>query len=458
MPSFRLKCSDPNTGSIKTFYYDSDKSTLVNSMGLPVLEPNRNIVDYKQSTVFDKDNPVIGKDIENVTRVKIQFGLTCNYSCSYCNQKAVARPDEIANKYADEFIAKFPDRFPGLFKDNGKNKKLELWGGEPLVYWKAIRKIVPAIRKMLPELRLSMISNGSLLTMEIARFIHEYDINLAISHDGPAQSYRGDDPLDKPTSREAIDWLLEHRLNKMSFNPVFHINNYDRYATVMWFKEKLGRRVTIGESVFIEVYNEDGANQSTSTEQMQIVARKLYEDMFRLAPDIFNLKVRRTKKFIDLIKNNKPISSMGMKCGMESKKTITTTMTGDIITCQNTSVDEVAANGQLHKIGNVDDPSNVTFNTGTHWKNRDNCSKCPVISLCQGGCLYIQGDSFETSCNNNYVDNVASLAYAIYELTGTVLLMIDDNSLPPERQDPFGYIGLLPSKTKVRKTIPIKAI
>jgi len=98
----------------------------------------------------------------------------------------------------------------------------------------------------------------------------------------------------------------------------------------------------------------------------------------------------------------------------------------------------VVGHGQMPE----DDLENVNIATGTHWSDREECPKCPVLHLCQGACLFLPSGSQEwkLSCDNSYSDNVVWLAAALYELTGHILYRIEsEGDLPEYRQDIFGF-------------------
>jgi radical SAM protein with 4Fe4S-binding SPASM domain len=44
-------------------------------------------------------------------------------------------------------------------------------------------------------------------------------------------------------------------------------------------------------------------------------------------------------------------------------------------------------------LGHVSDLENVKLNTATHWSDRKECPKCPVIHICKGACFFLSGES-----------------------------------------------------------------
>lgn len=108
----------------------------------------------------------------------------CNFRCTYCY---VDRKKEIidSNKFKDLF-----DKLMNQKKDYPfKEIVLILAGGEPLLYFDTLKKLIKAIQQIqnkYKEIKIEtlIISNGSLLTKEKAVYLKENRIKMAISLDG----------------------------------------------------------------------------------------------------------------------------------------------------------------------------------------------------------------------------------------------------------------------------------
>ena len=186
-----------------------------------------------------KDKP-LGKS--RAPRIlKIQLGLSCNYACSYCSQ-AFQIADATVSKLAD--VEHFLIQLDGWIAE--APEKIELWGGEPFLYWAKIKRLVPALAERFPKAAFSIITNGSLLDREKLDFIAAHDIAITISHDGPGQHLRGPDPLDDPDKRRWIEALLAERPGRTGFNAVLTRENYDLKALKAWFAEKVGPDMFVG--------------------------------------------------------------------------------------------------------------------------------------------------------------------------------------------------------------------
>ena len=358
-----------------------------------------------------KDQP-LGKS--RAPRVlKIQLGLSCNYACSYCSQ-AFQIADATVSKLAD--VEHFLTELDGWITE--APEKIELWGGEPFLYWAKIKRLIPALSERFPGAQFLVITNGSLLDTEKLKFIAQYDICVGISHDGPGQHLRGPDPLDHPEKSRWIKALLAERPGKTSFNAVLTRDHHDLQALKAWFTDKVGPDVSVGLEGVVNVYDAATAIGTGRFEPAELnsltwsIFEALVED-----PNAFGLG-ERVNEFYKSIIRRRPIEALGQKCGMDREDTIAVDLRGNVMTCQNTG-----AKG-AHKIGHVADFDAIALDTATHFAFRPECMSCPVVQLCKGSCMFLEGDFFAQSCANEFAFNMGIMMAAVWHLTGTVVVGI----------------------------------
>ena len=356
-----------------------------------------------------KDKPV-GKS--RAPRVlKIQLGLSCNYACSYCSQ-AFQIADATVSKLAD--VEHFLTELDGWITE--APEKIELWGGEPFLYWAKVKRLIPALSERFPAAQFLVITNGSLLDSEKLDFIARYDICVGISHDGPGQHLRGPDPLDDPEKSRWIKALLAERPGKTSFNAVLTRDHHDLQALKAWFAEKAGPDVPVGLEGVVNVYDAATAIGTGRFEPAALnsltwsIFEALVED-----PNAFGLG-ERVNEFYKSITRRRPIEALGQKCGMDREDTIAVDLRGNVMTCQNTG-----AKG-AHKIGHVADFDAIALDTATHFAHRKECMSCPVVQLCKGSCMFLEGDFFAQSCANEFAFNMGIMMAAVWHLTGMVVV------------------------------------
>lgn len=405
-PSFVLECRTP-AGEAVHLTYRPHTSELTDSAGTPLLSD-------VQAESFPQVQPVSpgmpGRKSGRVRTLKIQLGLRCNYSCSYCSQSSHV-PDATLTRTADvdAFLASLAHWLQGA------PRRIEFWGGEPLLYFAKLKRLVPALRERFPAAELALITNGSLLDEEIVSFLVEWKLGVGVSHDGPGQHLRGPDPFADPQRAHWLRELWRRAGPRFSFVVVLTPANADIRATRAWFTERLGEgRVALEVEGIVSAYD-DRAMQGTAR-----WSEAAYEALHRSIVDGFadgdalhyDGLATRARDFVESLRQARPAQALGQKCGMDRDDQLAVDLRGNVMTCQNTG-----ARG-IHRIGHVDDMEAVQLDTATHWSLRECCSHCPVVQLCKGGCMFLQGAHFDHSCENEYRFNLAILAGVLRSITG----------------------------------------
>lgn len=445
---YKLHCVD-RSGNKVTLLYSPHTSELTTENGIPVEvpEPDRfsgqsgmytDWASLGDAVQISPDNP--GKKSRSVKSLKIQMGLNCNYSCSYCSQASHLEHGEAVITNVDdakEFLANLDSWL------EGSPNKIEFWGGEPFVYWKAMQVLSADLRKRFPSAMFVIVTNGSLLDDEKFDWVMENGVALAVSHDGPGQHLRGPDPLeDKNTLRiwrKFVDALVPH--GAMSFNTVLTANNCDVGVIRGWFVERFGQHV-ITNFEGVAAVHDDAARAHGDVlfekQNYDTLQRSMYEAIVTgegaVNPAIFN----RVRDFIKTLAVKRPSRVLGQKCGMDKEGMLAVDLQGNALTCHNTG-----ANSK-HKIGNVSDFDNISLNTAWHWAKRESCNYCPVLQICQGSCMYLEGDDFVDSCNNEYNYAMPILAGVLQLLFGYMLVDVEGDIRRPKKSG--------------KKVIPIKQV
>lgn len=438
----------------KQFIYDNTENIITDLEGNRVVEPA--IVSRKHNipNKISVNNP--GNKISSIMTLKIQLGLSCNYSCEYCSQRFVPHADSTNPNDVAKFMESLPKWFDGGHDQLGSGVKIEFWGGEPFVYWKTFKPLAEAIMEKYPNAIPSVITNGSLLDEEKVEWLDRLGFVVGFSHDGPGQSVRGPDPFDDEASAAGIHALFRVLgRDRVTVNSMLHKDNSSRIAIVNWIKEKLGDDIRIGEGTFIDPYDEGGLEMSAPDgEWMVQFARNSFNEMDEPGIEKVGVVPEKIKNFINSIREGRTSESIGQKCGMDNPRNIAVDLNGNVLTCQNVSAASIAPNGQSHKIGHVDNLSEVRLNTSTHWSERKDCPSCPVLHLCAGGCMFLEGDRWEKGCDNAFIDNWSMFAKAFEIMTGFIPHTVEGEGMREDRKNPFHFIP----NTKKKKVFEIKPI
>lgn len=437
--------AEKNAADKTIFLYDNETNVLSTWDGFVFEDPSA-IKKWEEKDVsvpFSKDSPM--KKSRRIKVLKIQLGLSCNYSCSYCSQRFVERADETNKKDVDGFMKKLEH----LEFDEKEGLRIEFWGGEPLVY---IKTILPLFDKLQEKFeswetkpKYSMITNGSLLTDDTCNWLYDNKFSIAVSHDGPGQYLRGPDPFNEPELRERI--LAFYRRmrpeGRMSFNAMLNAGNTSRKKVFDWFVDLTGdQNMVLGEGGLIDAYDTDGlTNLLFTKEQHFSFRREAFNDIFSTDGDIGFHGIReKIDDFTRSVISHRSSEILGQKCGMDDENIVAVDLRGNVVTCQNVSAVSTAMNGMPHLSGNIVNMDAVKIRTGTHWKNRPHCAGCPVLHLCQGACLFLEGEYWERSCDNAYSDAVTLMALSIQKITGYIPYLIEADHLPKSRQDIWGTV------------------
>lgn len=452
MAKFLIAASDPRTVTVVPLIYDNMESTLTDINGNSVIRT----VDVAQGAsaeialVTSKETPM-GKTTPRV--LKISLGLSCNYACEYCSQRFVARqletnPDDVDGflNSLDSWVLTPPEA-------------IEFWGGEPLVYIKTLRPLAELLRTKYPLARFSVITNGSLLNAELNQWLDDLGFTVSVSHDGPGQHVRGPDPLQDSSVKEAILDLYQRLAprGRFSFNAMVNRSNPSRDAIQAFFTELIGDpKVMIGEGGFVDAYDAGGLSLSLRPEEFHMYRRQAFQDIRQGKADRVSNVRDRMMSFVNSLRTKRPASNLGQKCGMDKTDSIAVDLKGNVLTCQNVSAAAVAPNGEGHRIGHTSKMDQVALTTSTHWSKRTECPQCPVLQICKGACMFLEGPLWDASCDNAYSDALPIFVAAIEFLTGLIPVHID-GELRHDRKDIFGFADR-PEQSNSVKPFPIPVV
>jgi uncharacterized protein len=223
-----------NLDSGNTFFYNNKTNLLYNEdrTVFKMFESG----DHTDYEVEAKANYNSRKKSNRPAALRILMGHACNYSCTYCMQKDIGNPDELPKrKNLDSWFADIQANL-----DLSALDRIELWGGEPFLYW---NDMVPLMEFFDKEgLTFAISTNGSCLSAKHAEFFGKLksDVIVSISHDGPRQlELRGEEIL---TRARVISTLkLFDALPNVSYGFQCSLTdtNYDLFAINNFFRQHI---------------------------------------------------------------------------------------------------------------------------------------------------------------------------------------------------------------------------
>ncbi len=118
---------------------------------------------------------------KRINKIKLAITTECNLKCPYC---FVKKTNEKMNLETGQRAVNL------LIQSPGKEKLLAMYGGEPLLNFKFIKKIIPYAHSQAQQFKKNIIfsvcTNGTLLNSDHLNFFRKYDVKLIISLVGNA--------------------------------------------------------------------------------------------------------------------------------------------------------------------------------------------------------------------------------------------------------------------------------
>ena len=146
------------------------------------------IKSQKQDTMaFNRLYKYINKEIKNkISLMYIIGNNNCNMACKYCfigklnNQKPLFMKPEILEIAIQKFAKHIKSK-------NLKKGIIVFYGAEPLINFSLIKHAVKYIKNNKFNIQISLVTNGTLITKEVGKFIKRNNIGIGISIDGPKE-------------------------------------------------------------------------------------------------------------------------------------------------------------------------------------------------------------------------------------------------------------------------------
>jgi len=334
-----------------------------------------------------------GKLVKNLSLVMSEG---CNFACTYCiagcnsNVSNRCMSFETAQKAIDYF-------FLHLEKIGRKEAYVNFGGGEPLLNWEVIKLCLEYIKKKYSDgfkIKLSLNTNLSLVTREIARVLKEYSVAVANSLDG---------------TKEANDAVRKNRAGKGTFESI-----------------------TKAMKIFAEVdYPLSGFATTVSAQNFDLINESLVDfalkwgfNDLRLDLDVVHLQLAKIQDAIDKILtikkyaksknvsltgfweratenfNSSPLETSVTFCGAVSGSSLCVKPNGKIFLCgySQTEVGDIwqgvdFAKGKYFQIASGRLPG-----------RNERCYDCEIESFCGGGC-YITEEFMQSGGESAFRQN-----------------------------------------------------
>lgn len=380
------------TSSGKQFFYRNIDNSIHNEDGELLSLPPKEGWEYFEN--INKQNIFgVTHKTNKPTALRILLGHACNYSCGYCMQKDIGNPNERPeNFWLPSFIESINTHL-----DLEQLERVELWGGEPFLYWNdmmAIMKLLDA-----PNRHFYISTNGSPLRQKHVDFFKtiQATIMMGISHDGPGQELlRGEDIFIKESVADTIRQLGEmHPKIQFSFNTVISAQNFDLFKINDYFKDvsnKLGLKHARLSFIPARVYDDTDSQNSAD----HVIKGELLPEFKKMVDSYLKAAIKQVKdggdRFLNcnivdnevgvlryalLTRHQIPVT-MTSSCGADAADILSMDIRGNVRLCPHTS--EKFTGGHINNLKGVKIIGLTLERKDTH------CSTCPVKRLCKSSC------------------------------------------------------------------------
>lgn len=370
-----------------TWYYDNVANVFYGDNGSPITFSNaphkKKISIYP---FYGDDNPYtferVGRKLKGI---HIVLGTKCNFHCKYCIQENTK--DRIV-----EFTPENVTDFMNVLSQYDLEKTITLYGGEPLVYWKVLLILIPQLRQRYPNVKLSMITNGSLLDIEKIDFLYKYRCNINISWEG-TNTYRDYNIFEDPKVLEAVQYGYNTNPDLIG---IFTI--YSDVSTSLIKNKKYLASLGIGD-INIRKFGIVKCNNDfephvdyvhIEDDKLDAIEEEMYQHgMLRDDITITNKIDRAIKGFA----MNKNITEHPV-CGFSKFDWLALDAKGNAYVCENRHI----------SVGNISKIDDIRIKNFYHITHKKKCVACYLCNICNGvGCQALQYDNssgFEESCRN----------------------------------------------------------
>ena len=351
---------------------------------------------------------LVDDDINELDRIKLRMltsrfgtgslGLTiaptadCNFRCPYCYEKDVIKPDYM-NEEVEEAIIKFVEKHMKTIA----SLHISWYGGEPLMNIGTVerlsRRFISLCEENDVQYNASMISNGYLLTRDIAKLLVDLKItSLQITMDGDEETHNKRRPLacGGGTFKKILQNLVDC---KDVIPPVnLRINIDKKNAGSVGEIVKIIAKHELNDKVrpyVAKVTSHDEQYDKASCFDMCGFSKEQYQHLLHHGDD-------------DSIMNHYP-RTMANYCGADRLNAYVIAADANMYKCWH----EIGTSSRV--ISNLLRPSSLNEKSYLNYILFDptiekECSKCNLLPVCMGGCPYFRfGEERDTCTIHKYV-------------------------------------------------------
>lgn len=141
--------------------------------------------DFNEDDHVEKINDSIFKGV-NIRVMVLHMSDFCNLRCKYCFIEGNIGKDYKRQLMSMEVVKRSIDWFTELLHDyqGTASPSIVFYGGEPLTNWNTIKYALEYLHEKKEKIDTVLITNGTLVTKEIAETLKKYNVYVSVSLDG----------------------------------------------------------------------------------------------------------------------------------------------------------------------------------------------------------------------------------------------------------------------------------
>lgn len=351
-------------------YYELDRNTdiIINN----IINNKKNNLKNPIIKKLKKEGILIDEEFGNKDNLHLQWHLTerCNLKCIHCYQDNCREIKEL--NIAE--MKRFFDHFIYVLKKQKMNGSISLTGGEPLILGNKLWEIVDYIKQGDLPIKIYVLTNGTLVTKDVAKKFLKYNISCQISFDGANKNIhdaiRGNGNFEKSLNGAKI--LIDNRISTSSHFVIMKKNSNFVEEAVKFCVDNRFEMITFSQLVPF------GRGKNLENDMLSPAeTRDVYNKIFSLKNRYRNQIIVNTNRTLwcNIDKN------IGGTCPA-GFSTLVINADGSVYPCRRLPI----------SIGNVIENSIFEMWYGSevmkNLRNRtkiNKCGKCPLLDRC-GGC------------------------------------------------------------------------
>ena len=309
--------------------------------------------------------------MEKIKSLILRITERCNLKCTYCYAAAQPKPDmtcEMAIKIVQ------------LCCEPGDSLHIQFTGGEPLLNFKVIEDVYNFGKKTDRKLILAIQTNGTLLTPEICRKLHQFQCGIGVSLDGIGKENCFRMFSDGRPAYEEIANGIHNLANenlKCNITTVISSANAENLSKILDASLYFGNIAGIGLDLCRPIGRASLRDCSPSTENLSKGLTKLilkYKELRKIGIPI------HLREWDRITNRHLYPTDDCIYCYAQTEKSLAVDGYGDCYPCSS------LMGFSSCFLGNIKDGLPTLKRSCLDLNPPDKCIKCPEFNLCKGGC------------------------------------------------------------------------